>query len=65
MKFTKLAGKEGNKVVKIAITHLEMGPETPQPLPACDVQLDKSMSCPFKGLTQTEEPQYKDDTSPQ
>ena len=35
-----------------------MGPETPQPLPASDVYLDKFMSCPFKGLTQTEEPQY-------
>ena len=37
MKITKPAGKEANKVVKISITHLEMGPETPQPLPACDV----------------------------
>ena len=37
MKFTKLAGKETNKIVKIAITHLEMGPETPRPLPASDV----------------------------
>ena len=63
MKFTKPAGKEANKVVKVAITHLEIGPETPQPLPACE--LDKSMSCPFKGLTQTEEPQYKDDTPPE
>ena len=34
---TKLVGKEANKLVKIAITHLEMGSETPQPLPACDV----------------------------
>ena len=37
MKITKLARKEANKLVKIAITHLEMGSETPQPLPACDV----------------------------
>ena len=33
---TKPVGKEANKLVKIAITCLEMGSETPQPLPACD-----------------------------
>ena len=37
MKSTKPAGKEANKLIKIAIAHLEMGSETPQPLPACDV----------------------------
>ena len=58
---TKPVGKEANKLVKIAITHLEMGSETPQPLPASDLQQDKFMSCLFKGLTQNKEPQYTKD----
>ena len=37
MKMTKPAGKEAIKLVLIAITYLEMGSETPQPLPASDV----------------------------
>ena len=43
-----------------------MESETLQPLPAKELQWDKFMSSLLKGLTQTEEPQYKyDNPAPQ